>query len=143
LSITRVDHIGIVVADIEAAKAFFGETLGLPLSPRSPEAGVKAAFYRCGDMDIQVIQVDDPEVRRRRLGEGNIARFEHIALEVDRLEPLVDRLRTKGVEMLTPTPYAYTTPEPGKPEGRPHRSIFTTERGGLGLVFQLRDSDIR
>lgn len=140
MHVKRIDHVGIIVADLEAAKEFFGNVLGLPVAPRSPEAGVKSAFYRCGETDIQVLQIDDPAVRKRRLGEGNVARFEHIALDVDRLEPVIERLQAAGVEMASPAPHVYVTKDPGKPEGQRRRGMLTTEKGGLGIVLQLRDT---
>jgi catechol 2,3-dioxygenase-like lactoylglutathione lyase family enzyme len=37
VGVERVDYIRVPVQDIEAAKRFYGEILGLPLNPNSPE----------------------------------------------------------------------------------------------------------
>ena len=95
----RVDHIGIVVADLQEAGRWLGETFGLPLQRtlEFPARGIRAAFYRCGDVDIEVIEITHPEARRQRLGEGERARIEHIAVEVGDLQTALARLAALGV----------------------------------------------
>jgi methylmalonyl-CoA/ethylmalonyl-CoA epimerase len=103
---SRVDHIGIVVADLQEAGRWLGETFGLPLNRtlEFPDRGIRAAFYRCGDVDIEVIEITDPEARRQRLGEGERARIEHIAVEVGNLEAALVPLAALGVRTTTPEP---------------------------------------
>jgi len=124
-----VDHIGIIVSNRESAERFVRDVLGLEPSDREPQ-GSNSAFYRCGETDIQLLQIDDPVIRERRLGKGNIARLEHIAIKVDDVLEEMHRLQEAGVELLSPDPIR-------SPHGR---SGFTTDRGGLGIVLQLVDS---
>jgi methylmalonyl-CoA/ethylmalonyl-CoA epimerase len=102
----RVDHIGVIVADLEEAGRWLGEAFGLPLDRmiKAPDRGIRAAFYRCGDVDIEVIEISDPEARRQRLGEGVRARIEHIAVEVDSLKTALARLAALGVRTSAPEP---------------------------------------
>jgi methylmalonyl-CoA/ethylmalonyl-CoA epimerase len=78
---------------------------------------LRAAFYACGETQIEVIEVDEPGERARRLGDGT-ARVEHIAFEVDSLSTTLQALRGLGVQTTTPDPMAvganlnyWTTPE--------------------------------
>lgn len=102
----RVDHIGVVVADLQEAGQWLGEAFGLPLQRtlEFPDRGIRAAFYRCGDVDIEVIEITDPEARRQRLGEGHRARIEHIAVEVGDLQTTLARLAALGVRTNDPEP---------------------------------------
>ncbi len=102
----RVDHIGVIVADLHEAGRWLGEAFGLPLDRTGgdPTRGIKTAFYKCGDVDIEVIEVSDPEARRQRLGEGQRARIEHIAVEVENLQAALARLAALGVRTNTPEP---------------------------------------
>jgi methylmalonyl-CoA/ethylmalonyl-CoA epimerase len=102
----RVDHIGVVVADLQEAGQWLGEAFGLPLQRtlEFPDRGIRAAFYRCGDVDIEVIEITDAEARRQRLGEGERARIEHIAVEVADLQTTLARLAALGVRTNDPEP---------------------------------------
>lgn len=85
---------------IERAKAFLGETLGLTLVKETdfPERGTKAAFFRVGNCEIEVIECLREEARRARLGD-NEARIEHIAVQVPDLDALLEHLGGVGGEM--------------------------------------------
>jgi methylmalonyl-CoA/ethylmalonyl-CoA epimerase len=123
----RVDHIGIIVDDIDAAKRFLGQALNLKLQREidRPERAFKAAFFGCGDLDLEVIEVTEPEARRRRLG-NNEARLEHIAIEVD---DLFETLKTlEGIGVRTATAATRTTAG---------ISAFTEPATTDGVMYQL------
>lgn len=96
----RIHHIGVVVDDLEQADRFLSDTLGLPLVRSINVEGRRdrCRFFRCGETDIEVIEVTDPEERARRLGVGVSARIEHIALEVDHLDTAIGYLTASGVD---------------------------------------------
>ncbi|WP_281285767.1 VOC family protein [Nocardioides humi] len=97
-----IDHIGVIVRSIDDAKRFLGETLGLPLVKEThiPEK-TRAAFFRCGGCEIEVIEVLPEDVRQRRLGD-NAARIEHIAVRVENLDDVLTHLAGQGGEMDAP-----------------------------------------
>jgi methylmalonyl-CoA/ethylmalonyl-CoA epimerase len=102
----RIDHVGIVVDDLEAAGRLLSDVLGMRLTRtvEIPERQLHAAFYRCGETDVELIQLDDPEARASRLGDGP-ARVEHIAIEVDgTIEEAAPRLAEAGVRMVFDEP---------------------------------------
>jgi methylmalonyl-CoA/ethylmalonyl-CoA epimerase len=94
------------VDNLEEAKRFLGEVLGLTLDRELdlPERGLKAAFYRCGEADIEVIEVTDPEARKQRLPDGAKARIEHIAIQVDDLHKTLAALSAFGIRTTTAEP---------------------------------------
>jgi methylmalonyl-CoA/ethylmalonyl-CoA epimerase len=102
----RIDHIGVIVGDLGEQRRWLGEIFGLPLSREVTLADqkLKAAFFGCGGVDIEMIQIDDPEGRRKRLGEGNRARIEHIAVVVDDIQAVLKKLAPLGVRTTEPTP---------------------------------------
>jgi gluconolactonase len=67
---------------------------------RQPE--LLAAFFRCGNADQELLEVTDPELRRKRLGEGQLDRVEHIAVEVEILEQTLATLERLGVKTTGP-----------------------------------------
>lgn len=102
MELSGVDHIGVVVDDLDEAKGFLGETLGLSLEREAEmEAlGLKAAFYRCGPVMIEAVELVSPDSPFRPLADGAKARIDHIAVEVDDARAVMGELRGSGVESL-------------------------------------------
>ncbi|WP_329164215.1 VOC family protein [Streptomyces sp. NBC_01387] len=128
----RIDHIGVVVDDITAARAFL-ESLGMRLerAQEVPEREVKIAFYHCGDGRIELIEPTTEEARRRRLGDENQARIEHIGVEVDDVPAIMKAVQGLGVQL--------TTSE-AVPVG-PNLNAWTQPETSSGIQFQLVQRD--
>ena len=96
--IKRIDHVGVVVDDLEEAMQFVGNTLGLHFEREVdvPVLGRHIAFFRCGDVSIELIRVEDPVVRAQVL-RGRKAVIEHLAMEVEDLAAVLDTLASAGV----------------------------------------------
>jgi len=101
MRLMRIDHVGVVVADIDAHVAQL-EALGLSLGRTNENDESLARYYPCGDPSVELIEVRDPAARARRLPAGEPARIEHIAFEVDDLEELRDLLAARGVSVSWP-----------------------------------------
>jgi methylmalonyl-CoA/ethylmalonyl-CoA epimerase len=100
--IDLIEHVGIVVDNLDQAKAFAGQALGLQLVRENelPERGVKFAFYGAGGVQIEFIEPTRPDIREKRLGvPGTLARMEHLAVIVNRLDEAESRLAGYGVVM--------------------------------------------
>ena len=61
--VTRIDHVGIAVKDLEAAKKFYTEILGLKDSGEETvdEQKVKVTFYPLGDSELELLESTHPE----------------------------------------------------------------------------------
>ena len=102
----KINHIAIVVSDLEAARLFWVEALGLPLERVAsvPEEGVDVAFLPAGEGEIELLQATDPESGVARFLEKRGPGLHHLCLEVDDLEGALARLRAAGVELITEEP---------------------------------------
>lgn len=99
----RIDHVGVIVDSLEEACRFLG-ALGLRHDRDLNVPGrLKASFYTCGEIEIEVLEIIEPAERSRRLGESS-ARIEHIAIEVDSLTNALSALARLGVRMQTDAP---------------------------------------
>ena len=98
--IGRLDHIGIVVADLAAAKRFVGDVLGLHFSHEVDLDAqmLRAAFFSTGSVMIELIDVRDPVARNERLGNTQ-ARIEHIAWQTGDLTAAAAALELHGVRV--------------------------------------------
>ena len=105
-NVGRVDHIGIAVKDIEQAKKFYTEFLGMKALGEEvvEEQKVKVCFIPCGDSEIELLESTSPEgpiaKHIEKKGEG----IQHIALRVDNIEAAIADLMAKGVRMIDEKP---------------------------------------
>ena len=97
----RLDHVGIVVKDINEAASLYGRLLGLTPWDKGVvedrENGVLLLSLPAGDIFVELIQPTSPENRFARFlkerGEGLF----HLCFFVDNYDEEVSALREKGV----------------------------------------------
>ena len=105
-NVGRVDHIGIAVKDIEQAKKFYTEFLGMKALGEEvvEDQKVKVCFIPCGDSEIELLESTSPDgpiaKHIEKKGEG----IQHIALRVDNIEAAIADLMAKGVRMIDEKP---------------------------------------
>ena len=105
MRISRVNHLGVIVEDMDAAIAGFQDRLGLPLAKTEVYADIlDIAFLPCGDTQVELIcprEQDDPAARYlREHGPG----IQHVAFEVEDLEAALAELGERGVETIGEAP---------------------------------------
>ena len=121
----RIDHVGVVVDNLDDARSFLSR-LGMTLDHEFDLGRVGAAFYRCGDVMVELIECRLPDERARRLGDSQ-ARIEHIAIEVDDLAATVDAFAHLGVEVTKPEPVTQGD----------IRSHWTKPESSDGVMYQV------
>lgn len=105
MRVSRVNHLGVIVADIEAAAAGFRDLLGLPLEKTEVYQGaLDIAFLPCGDTQVELIQprdgAGDAAAYLREQGPG----IQHVAFQVEDLELALAELRDRGVGVVGEAP---------------------------------------
>ena len=104
--VTRVDHIGIAVKDLEDEKKFYEEVLGLKSAGDEvvEEQKVRVCFFPCGDSELELLESTSPDgpiaKHIERSGEG----IQHIALRVDNIENALATLKEQGVRLIDEKP---------------------------------------
>lgn len=93
MQVLGVHHVSLNVADVDAAIAFYAETLGLGVRGDRPAFGFGGAWLDVGDQQIHLIEAATPQ----NLGQ-------HLALQVADLDATVVELRDLGVEVSDPSP---------------------------------------
>lgn len=97
VGLKRIDHIGVVVQDLAAARELLEGKLGLEVYREIDNENLRAAFLRCGDSAIELIEMKDPVRGRERIGGAATARVEHIAIEVGSLAETMPALEALGI----------------------------------------------
>lgn len=91
--VTGLAHIGIMTPDIEASVRFYSEILGFTVTKREQLGETHLAFLDLGNCPLELIQPGDTAPLQQR-PRGIV---DHIALEVEDIEPLVCKLIEKHV----------------------------------------------
>jgi len=125
----KIDHVGIVVRDIEQALEAYQVALGLPLQEivEVPDQQVRVAFLPAGESNVELVQptVEDSGVARflAKHGEG----IHHLCLEVEDIESTLERLKAHGVPLIDRRPRA----------GAHGRVAFVHPKGMHGVLLEL------
>lgn len=103
-----VDHIGIAVADLGAALAFYRDALGLEIeAPEEvPSQRVRAHFIPAGEAALELLEAtaDDSPIAKfvAKRGPG----LHHITLRVDDIGAALAELKARGVRLIDEAPRA-------------------------------------
>jgi len=101
-----LDHVGIAVADLGEALAFYRDALGLEIEMPEEVASqrVRAHFIPAGEAAIELLEAtaeDSPIAKYvARRGPG----LHHITLRVDDIRAALARLKEKGVRLIDEAP---------------------------------------
>ena len=125
----KVNHIAIVVEDIERALAVYQDAIGLPLAhiAEEPAEQVRVAFLPAAGGEIELIQptTADSGVAKfmAKRGEG----LHHICLEVESIDATTHELARQGLQIL------------GEPRvnQRGDRYVFIHPKSAHGVLLEL------
>jgi methylmalonyl-CoA/ethylmalonyl-CoA epimerase len=126
---TKLNHIAIVVEDIDKALAVYQGAIGLPLSAvnEEPAEAVKVAYFPTETGEVELIQptTSDSGVAKylAKKGEG----MHHVCLEVDSIEETTKVLAAKGLEVLGEI----------RTNKRGDRYIFVHPKSAHGVLIEL------
>ncbi len=106
--IKKINHIAIIVPDLESSLAFWRDTLGLPLAHVEEVASQEsiAAFLPAGDSEVELVKPTTETSGAAKFLAKRGPGLHHIALEVDNLEEMLARLKERGVRLINETPIA-------------------------------------
>ncbi|GAB4268160.1 MAG: methylmalonyl-CoA epimerase [Deferrisomatales bacterium] len=125
-----IDHVGIAVPDLEEAKRFYTEVLGLAICGLEavPSQKVVIAFLPVGEVNVELVTPTsaDSAVAKflREKGPG----FHHIAYRVADIDAVVERMRRLGVPLVDPRP---------RPGSHNRRTAFLHPDAADGVLIQL------
>jgi methylmalonyl-CoA/ethylmalonyl-CoA epimerase len=125
----KVNHIAIVVEDIEKALAVYRDAVGLPLEhiAEEPAEEVRVAFLPTASGEIELIQPTTANSGVAKFlakrGEG----LHHICLEVDSIAESIKALEARGLQIL------------GQPRTnqRGDKYVFIHPKSAHGVLLEL------
>jgi methylmalonyl-CoA/ethylmalonyl-CoA epimerase len=104
--IKKVNHIALLVEDIDQAASFWRDALGLPMDQveEVPQEQAKVAFFPVGESKIELVQPTASDTGLGKYLEKRGTGIHHICLEVEDIEAALADLKAKGVQLINPTP---------------------------------------
>jgi len=127
--VKKINHVAIVVKDIDAALAFWRDQLGLKLDHIEdvPSQASKVAFMPVGEGEVELVEPTNPDSGLAKYlntrGEG----MHHLCVEVDDIEGMLAQLKEKGVRLINEEPIAL----PGR------RMAFIHPKSTNGVLLEL------
>ncbi len=129
----KIDHIGIVVQDIQQALRVYQTALGLQLQEvmEVPEQEVEVAFLPLGESTLELVQPtsDDTGIAKflQKHGEG----IHHLCIRVEDIERALSQLKSHGVQLIDEAPR----------RGAHGRVAFVHPKGAHGVLIELVQHD--
>jgi methylmalonyl-CoA epimerase len=102
----KLDHIGIAVANLAEALAFYRDALGLEVEPPEAVASqrVRTHFIPAGEAALELLEATDASSPIARFVDRRGPGLHHITLRVDDLAAALDHLRARGIRLIDEAP---------------------------------------
>jgi methylmalonyl-CoA/ethylmalonyl-CoA epimerase len=128
----RLDHIGIAVRSLEAAKIY--EAMGLTIDhvETVTTQSVKTAFLSVGDSNLELLEPTGPESPIAKFIEKRGEGIHHLCFRVDDIEEHLARLQAQGFRLINETPV---------PGAHGCRVAFLHPAAGNGVLIELSEKE--
>jgi methylmalonyl-CoA epimerase len=128
----RIDHVAIIVSNIERALVFYRDTLGITPGEikEVPTEQVRIAFLPMGGpggSEIELIEPTTPDSSLSKFLDKRGEGLHHICLEVDDIDAALVEMKEKGISVLDKQPRIAA-------EGR---AIFIHPKAANGVLLEL------
>jgi methylmalonyl-CoA/ethylmalonyl-CoA epimerase len=127
--VKKINHVAVVVADIESARAFWEDALGIRMHHVEdvPAQKAKVGFFPVGEGEIELVQPTDAESGTSKFLQERGGGMHHLCLEVDDIEGMLTRLAGQGVRLINEKPLEL--------EGR--KMAFIHPKSANGVLVEL------
>ena len=135
-TVKKVNHVAIVVRDIDSALEFWNNALGIPLDhvEEVPSQQAKVAFLPVGGSEIELVQPTNSDsgmaIFLEKRGEG----LHHVCVEVSDIDAMLAQLKRAGVRLINETAQIL----PGRKMAFVHPK---SANGVLIELYELTDSE--
>jgi methylmalonyl-CoA epimerase len=128
--LTRIDHVGIAVSDLDEAVEHYRRIFDIEPTHRErmSDQGVEEVLFAVGDSFVQLLGALGPETPVGRFLERRGPGVHHVAYRVDSVADALDDLRASGVPLVDEEPRAGS---------RGTRIAFVHPKGVGGVLVEL------
>lgn len=106
MKIKRIEHVGIIVRNVESNRRLWEDCFGLPLGGTEEIEGrpVKLALYPVGESMVELIAGTTPDSKHQRMMDEGQGGLNHICFEVEDIDAALAELKAKGIPLLDQVP---------------------------------------
>lgn len=103
---TRIDHVGIAVADLDAAITLYEQSFGMTLVHRETvtEQGVDAVLLDVGENHVELLAPLGPDTPVGKFLAKNGPGLHHVAYQVEDIEAALADARAAGLRLIDANP---------------------------------------
>ncbi len=126
----RINHVAIVVENLDTALTFWHDALGLPLhkTEENPGENVNIAFLPVGESEVELLEPTNPDSGIGKYLAQKGQGLHHVCIEVDDIEATMQRLVDHSIKLINDTPKV-------RDDGT--RYAFVHPKSALGVLVEL------
>ncbi len=104
--IKKINHVAVVVSDVDAALTFWQDALGIKLDhvEEVPSQKAKVAFLPVGETELELVMPSTPESGAGKFLAERGGGMHHLCFEVDDISGMLADLKAKGVRLINEVP---------------------------------------
>jgi methylmalonyl-CoA/ethylmalonyl-CoA epimerase len=127
--IKKINHVAIVVENIDSALTFWRDQLGLTLDhvEEVPSQASRVAFLPVGEGEVELVEPTDPASGMAKYLEKRGEGIHHLCIEVEDIEAVMADLQAKEVRLINQQPVDL----PGR------RMAFIHPKSTNGVLLEL------
>lgn len=124
--VKRIDHIAILVDNLDGTLDFWRDALGMNLEGVQdvPAEAAQIAFLPAGGSEVELVKPTTDDSGLARYLEKHGPGLHHLCLEVDDIEGMLAQLKEKGVRLINEEPRT-------NPQGRKYAFIHPKSANGV------------
>lgn len=106
MKIKRIEHVGVVVRNVEASKKLWEDCLGIKLGgvEEIPGRPNRLALYPVGESMVELLAGVTPDSKFAKMCDEGKAGIHHLCFEVENIDEALAELKAKGIPLLDETP---------------------------------------
>lgn len=127
----KIEHVGVAVASLDAAKAFY-EALGLVCGGEDvvAEQKVRVAFFPLGESRVELLESTDPEGPVGKFVAKRGPGLHHLCVEVPDVAKALQTLKARGYALIDEAP---------RTGAGGHRVAFVHPKSTGGVLLELSE----
>ncbi|ACL05466.1 methylmalonyl-CoA epimerase [Desulfatibacillum aliphaticivorans] len=106
MKLLKIDHLGIAVNDMDAARQVWESILGLSFEGKETVEAQKVTtgFLPVGESEVELLESTSPDGPVAKFIEKRGEGFQHVAFRVENIEEALAELKEKGVKLIDEKP---------------------------------------
>jgi methylmalonyl-CoA/ethylmalonyl-CoA epimerase len=104
MKIKRIEHVGVIVKDVEASRKLWEGCFGIPLGSVEANPNRRLALYPVGESMVELIAGTTPDSRHARMVAEGKGGLNHICFEVENIDEALAELKAKGIPLIDQVP---------------------------------------